>query len=269
VIRVPFDVLYRLADAVPLEPSRLILVHSVGRCGSTLVSQALRAARSVASLSEPDVFSQLRDAWIENGFSGRDREKLVTACLRLQCAPALAGGAHHVAIKFRSGVMDMAPLLHQQFPAARTVFLYRNVMPWTRSFLRFMGVTDPAVAMTRLDLLVRMWLAPMELCLELRRTGVPLFIARYEELTAAPAAVLGALFEFCGLADVPAAGLAEALSRDSQEGSAVSRASLDGVQFELSAEHRAEVTRLMRGYAPAFRPDTLLPGTFMPAAGAP
>jgi hypothetical protein len=58
-VSVPFGQLHDLATRAPIPSERLVLVQSTGRCGSTLVSQALAAAEGVVSLSEPDVYLQL------------------------------------------------------------------------------------------------------------------------------------------------------------------------------------------------------------------
>jgi hypothetical protein len=63
LIQVPFEALDRLAEEVAIDPARLILIYSVGRCGSTLVSHAFNEVEGVESLSEPDVFTQMLVHW--------------------------------------------------------------------------------------------------------------------------------------------------------------------------------------------------------------
>jgi len=265
LVRVPYEVLHRLAAGIAPDPSRLVFIYSVGRCGSTLVSNAFGAVPGVESLSEPDVFTQLRDHWIAGGLEGKDKEKLLRSCLALQCAPGRARGATAWALKFRSNVMDLAPLLQSAAPGARVVFLYRNAVPWARSFLRFMGVRDEATAATRLDFLARRWLAAMELALDLHRRGVGMFVARYEELEIAPLELITALLAWCGLADRDMGGLAAALARDSQEGSAVSRENLGGSGVDMTPELVARLQAIMRSYAPQIPADSVIPGTYLRA----
>src|SRR5436190_10016493 len=52
LIQIPFETLHRLAAEVVIDPARLILIYSVGRCGSTLVSHAFNEVEGVESLSE-------------------------------------------------------------------------------------------------------------------------------------------------------------------------------------------------------------------------
>jgi hypothetical protein len=66
LIQIPYETLHRLAAEVVIDPSRLILICSVGRCGSTLVSRAFNEVEGVDSISEPDVFTQMLGHWGAN-----------------------------------------------------------------------------------------------------------------------------------------------------------------------------------------------------------
>ena len=69
LVAVPYDDLMRLADALgPIE--HLILIQSIGRCGSTLMSKILNENEHILSLSEPDVYSNL--LWLRTEDPGRD-----------------------------------------------------------------------------------------------------------------------------------------------------------------------------------------------------
>src|SRR5690348_4471679 len=63
LIQAPYATLHRLAAEVVIDSSRLILIYSVGRCGSTLVSRAFDLVEGVESISEPDVFTQMLGQW--------------------------------------------------------------------------------------------------------------------------------------------------------------------------------------------------------------
>src|SRR5207249_3003111 len=157
------------------------------------------------------------------------------------CAPGQGKGATAWALKFRSMVMEMGELFYSVFPEARLVFLYRHAVPWARSFLRLMQVPDPAGPLpfsgsrgglarmiprleerepaSFLELLACMWLSVMEKCREMQHRGIPMFVARYEELNAAPREVLEAMFASCGLAETAVTDLDAVLEQDSQAGS--------------------------------------------------
>jgi hypothetical protein len=56
---IPFDAMIRLAQDVSLDEQRLILIYSVGRCGSTLASQIFSQVPGVINISEPHALMQL------------------------------------------------------------------------------------------------------------------------------------------------------------------------------------------------------------------
>jgi len=287
LVRVPYETLHRLAAEVALDPSRLILIYSVGRCGSTLVSRAFNAVEGVESISEPDVFTQMLGTWGANGLDGEEQAALLRSCTLLQCVPGQIKGATAWALKFRSMVTELGPLFYALFPTARVVFLYRNAEPWARSFLRMIGVTEPTTRASlaplrflfghthpRVDALdtaspletaALMWLSVMEKCLEMQRQGIPMFVTRYEELNRAPREALAQMFAFCGFPASAVGDLEAVLTQDSQEGTAISRTSLGETATALTQAHTDELRRIIREASPEVTADTILPGTYFPA----
>ena len=77
LVQIPFETLHRLAAEVVIDPTRLILIYSVGRCGSTLVSHAFNALEGVESISEPDVFTQMLGQWGVNDLDGAVMSELL------------------------------------------------------------------------------------------------------------------------------------------------------------------------------------------------
>ncbi|WP_155368364.1 sulfotransferase family protein [Catellatospora vulcania] len=227
------------ALSTPGEPGGVFL-YSTGRCGSTLVATALAERGGLVGVSEPDVLTQL--VMLAPHVDGAELRELARSCVRL-----LSLG-RPVAIKPRSFVIELAWLLHEEFPQFASVFLYREPQSWARSTARaFAGYdpalnTDPAAVQDRLGRLIPLvarwrrrkgrllspeevmacqWVAQLERALALRHRGVDLFTATYEDLLADPPGVLRSLFAHCGLA--APSGLDEILARDSQEGTTLSR----------------------------------------------
>lgn len=246
LIAVPYDTLHELAAGLPAYAGRLILLYSVGRCGSTLISQALNAVPGVRSYSEPDVFTQI--TMLRHRDRQRDGEfaRLVGSCTRI-----LGYGADTLAIKFRASGIHLAGLFHREFPRAHNLFLYRHAERWLESmhagftpqlpgpgaeplFTRFLTASAPLLMPfirrhrrrpTLVETYMLNWLSVMDRYVSLRRDGVPFLAVSYEELTAAPERVLARLLGHCGL---PVDGLDAVLATfaaDSQEGTALSRAS--------------------------------------------
>jgi hypothetical protein len=104
----------------------------------------------------------------------------------------------------------------------------------------------------------------MEKCLEMQRRGIPMFLARYEELNAAPRDLLAEMFAHCGLSASAVGNLDAVLEQDSQAGSPLSRASVGEAPVQLSQEHIDELCRLIRESSPELTEDTILPGTHSP-----
>lgn len=296
LVAVGYDTLHELAETVPVDPARLILVHSVGRCGSTLVSRAFAESGGVLSLAEPDVLTQLVALRGTGHCDPGELSRLVRSCTRLVCANASAsagadagaGDGHRVAIKFRSFVVQLADVFHQQFPAATNVFLYRGAHAWSRSTMRAFGAREPQAEaqqaqvqdrlgrllpllaayraaqgrlLTPVEAMACHWVGLMEQALDLRQRGVPMFTARYEELTAAPHAVLAALFGYCGLPALPAPVVDRLLAGDSQAGSSVSRAAVQAADGSFDPD---ELSRVIAALSTTVTPDLVLPETSAP-----
>ena len=130
------DALHYLVDEQPFHDDQLILLYSVGRCGSTLMSEVFNQLDDVVSLSEPDVFTQLlkmrradgkHDVWL--------KRLLKTSLLSLMKPMPLKRPLKYV-IKFRSFGIELIDLISEMFPHAQNLFMYRNAEDWARSSAR-------------------------------------------------------------------------------------------------------------------------------------
>jgi hypothetical protein len=208
LIQVPFETLHRLADEVRIDSSNLIFLNSVGRCGSTLVSRVFGEMEGVESLSEPDVATQMLAEWGPENIAGPEKLRLLRSCTLLQCVPGQIRHERNWVFKFRSMVTVMGPLFFAAFPESKAIFLHREGTAWFKSFVRMVGSEDPSaqesVDVARdmfgrsipipesketgsvLEIGSAMWTSTMASCRDMQRDGVPLFLARYEELKASP-----------------------------------------------------------------------------------
>jgi Sulfotransferase family len=290
LIAVPYDTLHELASVVAVDPCRLIFIYSVGRCGSTLVSHLLNQAMGVGSLSEPDVYTQLVTRRTPDGGHDSELRALVRSCTQVICASiARSHAASAWALKFRSFVIELGDLLYDNFPEAKVIFLYRHAEAWARSMARAFHVFDPEIApllsalqplfprgvpavavhavkdparLSPLALVTYLWVSVMERCLDLQRQGVPMFVARYEDLHVAPHVVLDALLAYCQVAASDVGGIDRVLAQDSQAGTSLSRQDVETSTTDLGAQHVADMYRLMRAYSPILTPDFVMPQTF-------
>ncbi len=126
LIALSYDRFHQIADDIPL--SRLIVIHSTGRCGSTLISQAFNTVEGVRSLSEPDIYTQIHLMRYLDRSRDDDYARLLASSTKFYClnTPVLA-------LKFRAMCIFVGDLLYRAFPDATNLFLYRNAETWVRS----------------------------------------------------------------------------------------------------------------------------------------
>lgn len=139
VLTVPYDALNALASTLP-EPQHLVLLHSVGRCGSTLLCKALEALGNVTALSEPDVYTCAVGMRTPDGSRDAELTDLLRSATRF-----LAWGAPQGSflLKFRGWCIEVGDLLHDAHPDAQALFLTRDLEGWIRSMGRLLKLKDP------------------------------------------------------------------------------------------------------------------------------
>lgn len=290
LIAIPYDVLYKLTDRISLDTSRLILIHNIGRCGSTLLSTALNEVDSVVSLSEPDTFSN----FVALRYEDRDEViRLLQCCARMLFRPAVAGQFSRYSIKLRNQCVDIMDLYAAAFPEAKHLFLYRDALGWVASIYRLMSRHDPPPPISRAEavkwqaayynrsiesvdsffdptvdtysrgmLLGGGWLTMMARYLELYAEGFRPLALRYEDLNAQPERILNAVFDFCGL---PSSRIAQALTafeRDSQENTKLARDNAQtGNTIRLPDDLAAWIRANLSRHPVINTSDFVLPGT--------
>ena len=290
LIEIPYETLHELAAEVQFNAANLILVYSIGRCGSTLVSHALGAVEGVQSLSEPDVLTQMLAEWGADDLGGGEKALLVRSSIIMQCVPGILTGSNAWAMKFRSSVTEMGPLIYKLFPEAKLVFLYRALGPWAKSFFKIMGGGDPNEVQsldilrllfgkglrgletreeaTSLEIMGTLYVPVMEKCIEMLGMGIPMFIFRYEELVKEPLDVLRKMYDFCGLSSRTVHNLDAILSRDSQEGTLLSRDAPTEMPSQLSADDLQKLHQMIQASPHKVPSDGIIPGSYQPKSQA-
>ncbi len=277
---VPYAALSHMTEAIK-PPDTLILIFSIGRCGSTLLSKAFSQLDEVYSLSEPDIFtnmSYLRDQ--------KSREAELIQVLK-SCTLLLCAGKPSAAIKFRSHAIGISHWFDAAFPTSRNIFMYRNALSWAQSvshFIQRLGFSPqlPREEALRLwrgltglepsyiepytdaqadriyltDLLGPGWASYMDRYMASYERGVPFHTVRYEILNAQREASLKAIFDYCRL---PASALEKALpvfEKDSQAGTAISR---DIQAEDMPPERIEQFLAILSQHPSAYQPDLILP----------
>jgi hypothetical protein len=283
-----------VAELAPPVP-RVVLIFSIGRCGSTLMSHALNTVPSVWCLSEPDAFSTL----VLQHYHSRQRLdfpraqiiRLIRACTRLQFRPPSGRQADVFAVKFRSQSLFQADLFHEALPLARCVFLYRDALGWANSVYGMMrqygfadsltgpdrtlawsiftAASDPAPLADVIDLSAPE--VPMELALgpawscnmaEYTRhlqAGVPFLALRYNEFNRDREAQIARMLRHCGLPENHARTTLQAFERDSQAGSHLAREVMTERLSDARLERLAKVMSRIQDFG---APDLKLPDIY-------
>lgn len=287
----PLNVVHAAADEIGDRFERAVIIYSVGRCGSTLLSKMFGRLEQCVSLSEPDVFTQL----LLDDLSGDALVPLLRSATRLYFPPEAR--ATHLVLKFRSFCIELAEAMQQAVPRAVPLFMYRNLEDVIRSGMqvyRYPGgplwwidrmhrwvVARPALAASMLwnrrlvtravplagrftswelarlgpvGLLAMGWVSAMERYMELHRNGMPLVALRYEDLTARAETTAAELLERCDLDPSLASRMLATANDDAQLGSALERRRQQ--RYELTAADRDVMRRVLS------RSDTIDSGEF-------
>lgn len=129
IIEVDWPTFHQLAHELPVVFENLVLLYSVGRCGSTLLSQMFHQLPQVSSLSEPDVYTQLMEANLP--------QEEIKALLR---STTLWYGQRveqpGCVLKFRAQCFRQAEWMQEIFPQAKCLFMYRHAEKFLRSAMR-------------------------------------------------------------------------------------------------------------------------------------
>ncbi|VAW32238.1 hypothetical protein MNBD_CHLOROFLEXI01-867 [hydrothermal vent metagenome] len=292
LVSMSYKSFFKLAEMMRQPDKQLILIHSVGRCGSTLLSTVFNNLDDVLSLSEPEAFTEIVKRREPNGRNEDEMARLLDAVLQVQCRPTNQINPAMYAIKFRSFSTVMIDLLHRVAPQSKHIFLYRNAEDRARSIARaFKTVKAGAVAMDAANLRVRTkfvpllksyadraangtlskvefsmlaWLSGMQRYLELHAAGVPMCAVRYEDMIAQPERIVRTLFEFCSLPTTPErlAQAVQAFERDSQQGSSLAQTNLkQNGENQLTETHLQQIQQLLTEHPTIQTSDFIVPGT--------
>jgi Sulfotransferase domain len=251
LMAVPLDDALLLAASLP-DPETIVLIFSIGRCGTTLMSHALNGSPRTFSVSEPGVFNHrpLRQLTVTGNMS-----ELIRALMRLCHATRPRKNETALAVKLRSQAIFTAGLFWRALPQARHIFMYRDAISWGNSFLQFLidvGVPMPPDAggrafhwmMTSADrplsdlarfidlderpigveaTLAPSWVVHLEEYRWLLAAGMPFLALRYNEFVKDREASLARVFDYCGLSLEGVDAALDAFAEDSQKGTSIER----------------------------------------------
>lgn len=286
-LTIPFEAMIQLAESVPMDDSRLIFIHSTGRCGSTLASQIFAQVPGVMNISEPYALSQLVIARNTKKAAEDELVPLFAATIRLLCKQA-AGTAW--VVKGQSFVIELGDWLHRLYPRSRNIFLYRHAETWLLSGLRaygrgaeeaedrnrerekqrrgVLGPLVPAIAQYDPDLFLShagclslMWLTAMERYVAYCNMGMEMLAIRYASWLSAPGETAEAMLDYCGCKPADMDAVYQTLNRDSQADTHLSRDVLEQRKRALTEVELGDLRRHLQQHAFIHEADYEVPNT--------
>ena len=288
VFAVPFGLMVQLAKSIQLNPAQLIFLHSVGRAGSTLAGQICSKVKGVINISEPEALTWLVPAKLANPGIEAELIMFFDACIRFLCKTPVQTAW---VIKGRSFVIELGDWIYKKYPGSKNIFLYRDAETWLKSSLqaytfelpeaemreqeknlkRNLSPLVPRIAkynkshhLTTAEIISLMWLSVMDRYMRLHDMGFEMMAIRFENWNVAPRETAIAMLEYCGL-NIDDAALDNALSRDSQAGTHLSRETLSKKGYNLREEDIRQLKQLLHDHPVIQTPDYMVPNT-MPLA---
>ena len=287
IVTISFEAMKKLAESVSIDDNRLIHIYSVGRCGSTLASQVFASIPGVINISEPHVLSQLVIARNTRAVDEDELHALLRATICLLCKTA-ADTAW--VVKGQSFVIELGDWWHEIYPQTRNLFLYRHAETWLQSGLRAfsggptlpedehraiesqrrarLGSLVPLIAqvdasqpLSHADMLSFMWLRGMERYVQYCDMGIEMLAIRYASWLSSPRRTVEAMLEYCQCRPADMTAVYEALDRDSQAGTGLSREALDRRARVITDLEMEELHGHLRRHAFIHEADYEVPNT--------
>jgi len=275
VITLSLESVIQLAQSVQVEDGKLIFIHSTGRSGSTLASKIFAQVPGVINMSEPDALTEVVIARFMKPEMHDMFRMLLDACIRLLCKePASTAWV----IKGRSWVIELGDWLHQLYPQAKTLYLYRDAESWVKSTLGafvsdvertsedwrreenevrgWMKLLVPSIArydlgqhLNATGLLALMWLDNMERYMQLHESSVEMLAIQYPNWKLEPRRTAVSMLEYCDCCPEDLTAIEEVLTKDSQAGSAISQEAVKKKNAPAQYFDATELNRHLQNHA--------------------
>lgn len=275
ILTVSFETMIHLGQCVTLDDAKLVMIHSMGRSGSTLASQLFAQVDGVINMSEPDVLTQLVAARFMQPDQHNALKVLLEACIRLLCKTS---AERAWVIKGRSFAIELGDWLHECFPKTRNVYLYRDAESWSRSSLSafienvertpeelyqfenetrgWMQLLTPLIAqydpdqhLTGTGLLSLLWLSNMERYMELYKAGVEMLAIPYPAWKQNPRQTAIAMLKYGNCLPSDLTDIEVTLQKDSQAGTYVSQETLKKNSPSMQLFDPEELARHLQNHA--------------------
>lgn len=287
IFTISFEWMIRLSEEIDLDDDRVVLIYSVGRCGSTLASQIFAQVPGVINMSEPVSLTNLVVVRNAQRYNENYLLELLRSTMKILCK----NKAESVwVIKGRSFDIEIGDWIHQLFPNTKKLFLYRNAETWLQSSLRaferndeetevdiaerdkekreFMNSLVPEIAefnpeihLRHVDMLCMMWLATMTRYIKWNKSGIDMLAVPYYYWKSLPLNTAEAILDYCGCKPSTMSDIIEVLGKDSQAGTRLSWDALRENKREITNQDLAILDKHLRNHPIIQKADFEVPNT--------
>ncbi len=273
VLTLSFQRLVQLAERVNVDDNRLVFIHSTGRCGSTLASRIFAQVPGIINLSEPFALPELVIAKNANPDQKEKLMALLKATILLLCKTE---AKRAWVIKEHSYAIELTGWLHELFPQAKHLFLYRNAYTWMRSCLSAyfgggkmtvdelrghemdhraykeplippIAALEPEPHRSFAELMSIEWLHTMERHDQFCQMGIEMLAIDYQEWKKDPQKTAEAMLTVAGCRPDDLSAVYAVLDQDSQAGTVLARNTVKQ-PWILSENEGATMTQILRNH---------------------
>ena len=291
LIVVSYETLHRLAERCRTRKSKIIFLHSIGRCGSTLLHTLFNEIPGMKSFSEPDVFTHMIEMREPDGSRDQEIIRLIKSIITLKCHSPYIQDIDTVVFKLRNFCIEIGDMLHAAVPDAHNIFLYRNAEDWARSSARAFKIFDVKTAFIvfqkrhvwnrfvslydtyaakhgkRFNVIkytTLLWVSFMNCYRRFVARGIPFLALRYEDLIKQPQYLLNEIFTACKISGKTLGNVNQRFNQDSQQNTVLAKqvVNLDENNF-LRPRHIKQLRRIIANDDTINSPHYVLPNTIM------
>jgi hypothetical protein len=203
---------------------RPTFVFSIGRCGSTLLSKLAQCLEMV-NVSEPDIFTSfiLQGSKIQAHEGDRLLFYTVKALQEFFGTPS-----PNMVIKLRAGCNRIYKEIYRNFPSANYIFVYRNILPWSKSFIQSFDWNNKQLFNTLVGFIDALYY--------FKQNQIPFHLLPYENLISNPREALNSLANK-EISAIDGLLLDSILSKHSQTGTGLENAQISN---RTAVEKRAQ-----------------------------
>jgi len=279
ILRIDFESFHSLASEIQPSGDKILFIHSVGRCGSTLLSKVFGCIPAICSLAEPDPITQITQWRGMRLLPESQLQELCESSTRFGCKrwPNRKNDRFWV-FKYRAQCIGVADWLINAFPSAKQLFIHRKPLSWLDSVFQafvdeqryrdasFMALFEkvwgeyfplirdnhiPGKPMNVSKTWTYVWISVMERLVQLKAEGYMFHELDYENLKLNPEPILRCIFQYCGVEITDWRPLRDCLQNDSQAGSTIAREQIKNNRRQFRENELREAVELLknRGFA--------------------